>query len=148
MLVRLLQALAQLLRACRQRQNNKLVTADTENLLLLAAQLLQQIADADNIKIALSMTKIIIAILQLIHINKGDSAGSLLQPQLFYLQIKIKPVAHACQRVRMRTLFQTNTLLLQLTKELIKGLRPLAHAVNRAFLFALGSTLRRQDKLL
>ena len=116
MLVRLLQALAQLLRACRQRQNNKFVTADAENMLLLTAQLLQQIADADNIKIALSMAKIIITIFQLIHINKGNSAGSLLQPQLFYLQIKKQPVAHACQRVRMRTLFQTSTLLLQLAK--------------------------------
>ena len=148
MLVRLLQALAQLLRACRQRQNNKLVTADTENLLLLAAQLLQQIADADNIKIAFSMAKIIITIFQLIHINKGDSAGSLLQPQLFHLQVKIKPVAHTCQRIRMRTRFQTSTLLLQLKEKLIKGLRQIAHAVNRAFLFALDSTLRRQDQLL
>ena len=146
--MRLLQALAQLLRACRQRQNDKLVAADTEDLLLLTAQLLQQIADADNIKIAFSMAKIIITIFQLIHINKGDSAGSLLQPQLFHLQVKIKPVANACQRIRMRTRFQTSTLLLQLTEKLIKGLRQIAHAINRAFLFALDSTLRRQDQLL
>ena len=94
------------------------------------------------------MAKIIITIFQLIHIDKRNSAGSLLQPQLFYLQIKKQSVANACQRIRMRTLFQTSTLLLQLTEQLIKGLRPLAHAVNRAFLFALDSTLRRQDKLL
>ena len=91
--------------------NHKLVTANTENMLIFQAQALQQAGNKLDIVVTFTVTGMVIAGLQLIHINKGHGAGHAIFPQPLHIPIKGCTVAKTGEAVGEGAGFQASFLL-------------------------------------